>query len=34
MEKMIRVERAYASVRDLINREDDRLKQMLQVYAA
>jgi flagellar basal-body rod protein FlgF len=34
MEKMIRVERAYTSVRDLINREDDRLKQMLQVYAA
>lgn len=34
MEKMIRVERAYASVRDLINREDERLKQMLQVYAA
>lgn len=34
MEKMIRVQRAYASVRDLINREDDRLKQMLQVYAA
>lgn len=34
MEKMMRVERAYASVRDLINREDDRLKQMLQIYAA
>lgn len=34
MEKMIRVQRAYASVRNLVDREDDRIKQMLQIYAA
>lgn len=34
MEQMIRVQRAYDSVRNLIRREDDRIKQMLQVYAA
>lgn len=34
MEKMIRVQRAYDSVRNLIRDENDRIKQMLQVYAA
>lgn len=34
MERMIRVQRAYESVRNLIRNEDERIKQMLQVYAA
>lgn len=34
MEQMIRVQRAYDSVRNLIRKEDERIKQMLQVYAA
>ncbi|MBL8660996.1 MAG: flagellar basal-body rod protein FlgF [Rhodospirillales bacterium] len=34
MERMIRVQRAYESVRNLVRNEDERIKQMLQVYAA
>jgi flagellar basal-body rod protein FlgF len=34
MERMIRVQRAYDSVSNLIRREDERMQQMLQIYAA
>ncbi len=33
MERMIRTHRAYEDVRRLVDREDDRIKKMMQVYA-